>query len=72
MLNVDRAQGERWDRFGGVHVGQPDLVQGAVGVPHHQGIGIQRLQNPQHIGQLAARQPVADDDTVADITGAEA
>jgi hypothetical protein len=39
---------------------------------YHQGICIQRLEDPEHIGQLAAGEPVADHDTVADITGAEA
>ncbi|MFC5266892.1 hypothetical protein ACFPJ1_32650 [Kribbella qitaiheensis] len=43
-----------------------------VSMPDNQGGGVDRLQHPEHIGQLAARQPVANNDTVADITGTEA
>ncbi|WP_241999117.1 MULTISPECIES: hypothetical protein [Kribbella] len=43
-----------------------------VSMPDNQGGGVDRLQNSEHIGQLAARQPVANYDTVADITGTEA
>nr|WP_020385625.1 hypothetical protein [Kribbella catacumbae] len=49
-----------------------DLVERTVRVPDNQRASVVCLQHPEHIGQLAARKPVADHDTVADITGTEA
>jgi hypothetical protein len=71
LVDVNRAQRHLRDRFGRRHVRGRDLVHRAVRVPDGDGVGVPSLQYADQVGQTA-RYPVPDDDTVADITGAEA
>ena len=70
LFDVHRPQRHFGDRFRRCHVTGLDLVQTGIGVANYQAGGLPGLQNADHIGQ-AARNPVPDHYTVADITGAQ-
>jgi hypothetical protein len=71
LLDVDRTQRHLRDRFRRCHIVDTNLVQTAVSVPNDKAFRVPELQYADDVGE-PARNPVPDDDTVADITGTQA
>ncbi|GAA2837931.1 hypothetical protein GCM10010522_65390 [Kribbella solani] len=71
LLDIHRAERHFRNGLGRCHVAQWDAVDSTVGVPDTQGVVVAGGQDADQIGQ-PTRNPVPDDNTVADITGTKA